>query len=185
MKTYKKNPVKTAVIVCITLIIGLVGGLQVCNLNHHDSNSSTTAIDYPDIWAEAPQNTLKDSWGAGNRECTSYAAYKIYKTHGLSVSGLWGDAKHWGDVARFHQVPVDQTPAMGSVMWLPDVGTVGHLMWIDKVERKGIFYEIHASDYNGSKKGSYNEEVLLIDTKPKEITPYFIHFEKVGDRDIR
>lgn len=184
MKTYKNNSVKTAVIVCIALIIGLIGGLQVCNFNHQDTKSST-ASDYPAIWAEAPQNTLKDSWGAGNRECTSYVAYKIYKTHGLNVSGLWGDAKNWGNAAKFHNVPVDQTPSAGSVMWLPDVSPVGHLMWIDKVERKGALYEVHASGYNGDSKGNYQEEIFMVNVTPNEITPYFIHFEQMGDRDIR
>lgn len=179
MKTYK-NILLSAVI----LLIGVAVGYIFCSSNVKQEVAKP-AIDYPSVWAEAPQNTLKDSWGAGNRECTSYVAYKIYKTHGLHVSGLWGDAKYWGDSAKSRGVPLTQTPAVGSVMWLPDVSAAGHLMWVDKVEQKGIFYEIHVSGYNGDSKGNYQQETLMIDVKPRDITPYFIHFEQVGNRDIR
>jgi septal ring factor EnvC (AmiA/AmiB activator) len=34
---------------------------------------------YPDVWANAGQDTLIDSWGMYNRECVSYTAFRVHQ----------------------------------------------------------------------------------------------------------
>ena len=108
---------------------------------------------YPDKWNDAPQDSTLDSWGMYNRECVSYAAWKVYQTYGsMPYWGGVGNANQWiGDAVRAG-IPTGTTPQVHSVaIW--HVGYYGHAMWVEKVDGDMIY----VSQYNYDLNGHYSE----------------------------
>ena len=101
--------------------------------------------DYP--WRTATTNAT-DSFGFTERQCVSYAAWRLYKAgHRISNSGgHWGNAYHWDDAARALGKRVTTTPKVGAIAqwnayekspWYTSygVGTIqaggyGHVAWV-------------------------------------------------------
>lgn len=86
----------------------------------------------------APTVYIADKWGFFQCECTSFVAYCLNVRNGFNFrndmygqdyTNKWGDAKHWGSVARLHNIAVDSTPTVGAVAWASS-GTYGHVAWV-------------------------------------------------------
>lgn len=111
---------------------------------------------YPAIWANAPQDSLVDSWGMYNRECVSYTAFKVANSgRYMPYWGGVGNAYEWPGNARRAGIPVDSTPRVGSVAYM-DIGYYGHVMYVEAVYGDG---RILVSQYNWS-PGAYSEMVI-------------------------
>jgi surface antigen len=108
---------------------------------------------YPAKWADAPQDSMLDSWGMYNRECVSYAAWKVYQTYGsMPYWGGVGNANQWPDDARRAGVATGTTPQANSVA-ISMAGYYGHAMWVEKVSGDMIY----VSQYNYDLRGDYSE----------------------------
>ena len=105
---------------------------------------------YPDVWANAAQDTLVDSWGLYNRECVSYTAWKVYST-GRYVPhfGGAGHANQWPSTTARYGIANGSTPKAGSVA-IQYVGVYGHAMYVEAVNGDGT---ITVSDYNNNMDG--------------------------------
>jgi CHAP domain len=151
---------------------------------HEKFAMSTRAIsgysDYPLAWGGDPKYLpAKDSfanvWGF-NRECVSFAAWKIYENnggtgapagneppadwaaHSINVDADWGNAGNWAAYAQAHGVTVNGTPTAGSIaQW--DAGgdggqfTVGHVALVAGVFPDG---SILLTQYNLREDGKYS-----------------------------
>jgi surface antigen len=108
---------------------------------------------YPATWADAPQDSMLDSWGMYNRECVSYAAWKVYQTYGyMPYWGGVGNANQWVGDAQRAGIPTGSTPRVHSVaIWMH--GYYGHAMWVEQVSGNMIY----VSQYNYSLNGQYSE----------------------------
>lgn len=107
---------------------------------------------YPAIWANAPQDSMVDNWGMYNRQCTSYAAFRVHQAYGnMPYWGGRGNAHQWDDNARAAGIPVGSTPKPGSVGVLHD-GGYGHVAWVDQVHSDGTITIDH---YNINWSGQY------------------------------
>jgi surface antigen len=122
---------------------------------------------YPGRWCNAGQDTLIDNWGMYNRECVSYAAFKV------AVSGrtmpYWGgrgNANQWPGNARAAGIPVDGSPRDGDIA-ISMAGPYGHAMYVEAVLGGG---KIHVSQYNYGNNGEYSEMTI------NAAGLYFIHF---------
>ncbi|PID31093.1 hypothetical protein CSA80_03090 [Candidatus Saccharibacteria bacterium] len=114
---------------------------------------STNRGGYPAAWNNARQDSLVDSWGMYNRECVSYAAWKVHQTYGnMPYWGGVGNANQWPRNARRAGIPTGRTPAVHSVA-ISLNGYYGHAMWVEKV--KGDM--IYVSQYNWDLRGHYSE----------------------------
>ena len=112
---------------------------------------------YPNAWAYAPQDSIVDNWGMYNRECVSYAAFRVSNSgHYMPYWGGRGDAYQWPGNARAAGIQVDSNPAVGSVaIWgIEDIGGVGHAAYVEKVYGNGT---IRVSQYNYGVAGTYSE----------------------------
>jgi peptidoglycan hydrolase CwlO-like protein len=134
---------------------------------------------YPNYLNNARQDSLIDPWGMYNRECVSYAAWKVQQTFGymphwggykpgidtpiLDAAGVYkpnggmvsGHAKYWIEQARHNGVPYGTTPKPHSVA-VRITGTYGHVAWVESVNGS----QIHISQYNaGAADGKYSEWV--------------------------
>lgn len=75
--------------------------------------AATTADDYP--WRTSA-GTSPDTWGFTQRQCVSFAAFRLAKHgHAISTSQGWGSALNWDETARRRGVTVTTTPRVGAV----------------------------------------------------------------------
>lgn len=107
---------------------------------------------YPAMWANAPMDSLVDTWGLYNRECVSYVAWKVaasgrYVPHFAGA----GHAYQWPDTTSRHGIPNGSTPKVGSAAIMYG-GPYGHVMYVEAVHGDGT---ITVSDYNLGVDGLY------------------------------
>lgn len=113
---------------------------------------------YPAYLNNAAKDALVDPWGMYNRECVSYAAWKVYQTYGnMPYWGGRGNANQWDDNAARAGIPYGSTPKVKSVaVW--HIGYYGHVAWVESVNSDGTF---NVSEYNRGGDGMYHERVNI------------------------
>lgn len=130
-------------------------------------SSGITNGGYPTLWANAPQDSMADSWGMYNRECVSYTAFKVYQSgRYMPYWGGRGNANRWPANARAAGIPVDGSPRAGDVA-ISMSGYYGHAMYVERVNGDGT---IRVSQYNYGIRGEYSEMTI------SSAGLYFIHF---------
>lgn len=77
-------------------------------------------------------------------ECVSYAGWKAYEAHGVSIG--WGNANNWDNAARSLGYAVDHNPAPSTIGQV-DGGAYGHVFWVESVNGDG---SINVTEYNNS-----------------------------------
>jgi surface antigen len=114
---------------------------------------------YPSAWANAPQDSMIDSWGMYNRECVSYTAFMVHQeflagqaSHDMPWWGGVGNANQWDDDARAAGIPVDTNPTVGSIA-ISNAGFYGHAMYVAAVSGNTIYVQ----QYNANLNGQYSE----------------------------
>lgn len=114
---------------------------------------------YPGVWANAPQDSMVDSWGMYNRECVSYTAFMVHQdylagknSYDMPWWGGIGNANQWDDNARAMGIPVDYNPTPGSIA-ISNSGYYGHAMYVAAVNGN----QIYVQQYNASWTGQYSE----------------------------
>lgn len=122
---------------------------------------------YPAQWADAPMDSLIDSWGNYNRESTSYAAFKVAASGRYVPYGL-GNPNQWPSKAVGLGIPVDTTPKVGDVA-ISTAGFYGHAMYVEELLPGG---GMRVSQYNMALTGEYSERTFT--TIPTNLQ--FIHF---------
>lgn len=137
------------------------------NVNFQDGGGG-----YPSVWANAPMDSIVDDWGMYNRECVSYAAFRVAASgRTMPYWGGRGNANQWDDNARASGIPVDSSPKAGDVaIW--NAGYYGHAMYVDAVYGDG---SILISEYNYDWSGRYSQRVVSAATVSGQ-SLVFIHF---------
>ncbi|HSX01331.1 MAG TPA: CHAP domain-containing protein [Candidatus Saccharimonas sp.] len=122
---------------------------------------------YPARWCNAGQDTIIDNWGMFNRECVSYAAFKVAVSgRRMPYWGGHGNANQWVDNARASGIPVSGTPRVGDVA-ISLAGPYGHAMYVESVLKDG---RVHVSQFNYGNRGEYSEMIIPASGL------YFLHF---------
>ncbi|MCL2280508.1 CHAP domain-containing protein [Candidatus Saccharibacteria bacterium] len=109
---------------------------------------------YPTYLYNARKDSLIDPWGMYNRECVSYAAWKVHQAYGnMPYWGGIGNANQWDDNAVRIGIPYGTTPKPKSVaVW--NAGRWGHVAWVESVNADGTF---NISEFNRNGDGEYYE----------------------------
>ncbi len=134
-----------------------------------------TGDDYPSNLKTAQLDSLTDPWAFFNRECTSFAAWRLNQQSGRT-SAPWaftnymagpnrtavhfGFAYQWDDAASSGGWPVNSTPAVGAVaQWNQNergqgfiAGPNGHVAIVEAVNPDG---SVTTEDYNALGTGFY------------------------------
>jgi surface antigen len=103
------------------------------------------------------QGTYGDPWGFALRNCTSFVAWRLRETNGMTDftsnldGGSFGDADNWDDNAKALGYLVDGVPAVGSVAQSDD-GHAGHVAWVESVGDGTVTVE----EYNLEIPGGYD-----------------------------
>lgn len=165
------------VIFSLFFILGMIG-----QFSSKSVEAAVLGDNYPAKWRNVPQDSTLDQWGMYNRECTSFAAYRLSSANGfeLSRNGMnWG-AQNWANNARQQGYRVDGTPAVGSIAYFaPNVsyaGPTGHVAWVAEVN--GNFVTIEEYNY-GSPAGTYHKRTLAVSG-----VSAFIHFKDIQNKPI-
>ena len=109
---------------------------------------------YPAYLNDARKDSLIDPWGMYNRECVSYAAWKVYQNYGnMPYWGGIGNANQWSGNAVRAGIPTGSTPKAGSVAAY-NSQPYGHVAWVESVNSDGT---INVSEYNRNSDGQYHE----------------------------
>ena len=127
------------------------------------------------------QDSVVDSWGYYNRECTSWAAWALHDRNGFEMPRAIGNgAGDWGTWASSHGYAVDTTPKTGSIAWWSygaiDNGvsdTYGHVAYVSAVNGSSVFIE----EYNYGFNGFYHTRTI---TPSSTQQVQFIHFKDAG-----
>ena len=116
------------------------------------ANGATCGGGYPAYLCNAAQDSLVDPWGMYNRECVSYAAFKVASTYGWPNYWTRGgnNANQWPGKADRYGIPRGSTPKVGSVAVMMS-GYYGHVAWVEEVHGNRIV----VSDYNSDMRGNY------------------------------
>jgi peptidoglycan DL-endopeptidase CwlO len=127
---------------------------------------------YPSYWADIPMDSTIDNWGMYNRECVSYAAFRVAASgRHMPYWGGRGNAIQWPGDARSDGIPVDGSPHAGDVAIWP-VGYYGHAMYVEAVDGGG---NILISEYNYDWSGRYSSRTVTSGTWHAQGFE-FIHF---------
>lgn len=113
--------------------------------------------DYPAVWRDAPIDSMFDTWRMYNRECTSFAAWRLSSRNGFEIP-FYNDAGNWGAEARARGYTVNTTPAVGAIAWW----SYGHLGWVESVNANGT---VTTEEYNwrtadGGHDGAYHRRTI-------------------------
>lgn len=125
-----------------------------------------------------------DPWNFYWGECVSFTAWKVRTTtRHQTFTNNWtgpngatahfGNAKEWEAAGRAVGIPVDTTPAAGSIA-VRRSGTAGHVAYVTKVHPDG---KIDVAEYNFSARHAYGTRANL-DWKNSGEFDVFIHFEQ-------
>ena len=127
-------------------------------------------------------DTGVDPWSFYWGECVSYTAWMVRTTTGHSAfvnnytlngrTAHFGNAQEWPAAARVVGIPVDTTPAVGSIA-VRMTGTWGHVAYVTKVHPNG---NIDVSEYNYASHHVYGVRTDL-DWRASGAFDQFIHFE--------
>lgn len=119
-------------------------------------SSGSSGGGYPDNLAYAPLDSIVDPWGMYNRECVSYAAWRVYHKNGyMPYWGGVGNARQWPGNADAAGISRGKMPKVGSVAVIYSVyagDPYGHVAWVESVE-SGM---VTVSQYNWGSPGSYS-----------------------------
>jgi surface antigen len=126
--------------------------------------------DYPAKWKNVPRDSLFDSWGEYNRECTSWVAWRLHG-HNQFEMPFHANANDWGAKAKALGYTVNMSPAVGSVAWW-DTSTRSHVAWVEAVNPNNT---VEIEEYNMGSTGKYDETTI-----PTSSVTGYIHFQDLA-----
>lgn len=127
---------------------------------------------YPSFWADIKLDSTSDDWGMFNRECVSYAAFRVASSgRHMPYWGGVGNASQWPGNARAAGIEVGGSPRRGDIAIWP-VGFYGHAMYVESVNSDG---SIIISEYNYDWTGRYSQRMITQSTIVSQGFQ-FIHF---------
>lgn len=130
------------------------------------SRSIAGTNDYPSQWMNSAQDAVVDNWGFYNRECTSFAAWRLHSRNGFDIPRAYGYANVWGTRAAGEGYTVNMTPALGAIAWWSN----GHVAWVEAVNGSNVTIE----EYNYDYAGHYHERIISANS----VSDY-IHFKDI------
>lgn len=104
--------------------------------------SGSPGDDYPAQWRNIPQDSVFDAWREYNRECTSFAAWRLSSRNGFNMP-FFDHAYRWGSRAAALGYAVNNTPALGAVAWAPSTprNSHGHVAWVADLQGSNVVIE--------------------------------------------
>ena len=137
-------------------------------------SAATTGDDYPAKWKNIPMDSVFDTWGEYNRECTSAVAWWLHERNGFEMP-FYADAGNWKADAQARGYSVTSTPAVGAVAW-----TTTHVAWVESVNSSAhtvTVEEYNEVDSNGD--GVYGDDGTYSQRTVASSSFQYIHFKDI------
>jgi surface antigen len=131
--------------------------------------------DYPSQWKNAAMDSMFDSWGEYNRECTSFVAWRLSSKNGYNMP-FYDNAMNWAADAKARGIMVDSSPALGSVAYKGN-----HVAWVESVstdKTKVTLEEYNEVDSNSN--GVYGDDGTYSERTVAANMFQYIHFKDLG-----
>ena len=115
-----------------------------------------------DTWSHAQSCGYGDDidpWGYCYRQCTSFAAWRLYSAGKTPPKG-YGNAENWDNAARAEGLSTGKTPKVGAIaVW---DGFEGHVAYVEEVMGGG---RVRISEYNAvpALQGKYSQRIIYSD----------------------
>ena len=110
--------------------------------------------DYPAQWRNVQQDSVIDSWREYNRECTSFAAWRLHSREHFEMP-FHDNANGWGADARARGYTVNSSPTVGSIAWTT-AGYNGHVAYVETISGSTVTIEDYNSNFKGTWAVHYN-----------------------------
>ena len=155
------------------------------------ATAAGTGDDYPSYLKAGPIDSIIDPWNFYNRNCTSFAAWRLNQQAGRTtapwaftnnMTGPNGTAVHFGNAIEWRAAAtsggwsVNNTPAVGAVAWWgSSIGTLGHVAIVSAVNPDG---STNVEEYNWGSAGTFH-------TRTNVRAEAYLHIfdQGGGDRD--
>jgi peptidoglycan DL-endopeptidase CwlO len=114
---------------------------------HAQARLVTTGYPYAASCPAAGERDDVDRWKMNTCNCTSYAAWALWR-NGYRIDWFVAgsmDAWNWPNVARRHGIPSGPKPRVGAVAVWPEWGRFGHVAVVTAVHANGSF---DVAEYN-------------------------------------
>jgi surface antigen len=167
MSTPKRRPgrfVARILVAAFAAIFGITGAIVFAPAAYAGTN------DYPSKWKDKPRDSMFDSWGEYNRECTSFAAWRLHSRNGFDMP-FHANANYWGAKAKALGYTVDHNPAVGSIAYW-NTSSHKHVAWVEQVNPNST---VEIEQYNVGETGKYSEATIAT----SDPTGY-IHFKDLA-----
>jgi surface antigen len=138
------------------------------------TNAYASNDDYPSQWKNAAMDSMFDSWGEYNRECTSFVAWRLSSKNGYSMP-FHDNAMNWAADAKTRGIMVDSSPALGSVAYKGN-----HVAWVESVstdKTKVTLEEYNEVDSNSN--GVYGDDGTYSERTVAANMYQYIHFKDI------
>lgn len=146
-----------------------------------------SACGAPGLTTHGYQTVADRSWWSmyAGSNCTNYAAFVESRVYGVPTPRLLlGDAYQWPARAAEIDVPVDQTPTVGSVAaWgadAPGMGGYGHVAVVEAIGPGGGYIDVSQSGMGAAADGYTWERVYRSGSSWESWPSSFIHFAGSG-----
>jgi surface antigen len=118
-------------------------------------------------------------WGFYDRQCTSFAAWRVRHNRGHDNftnyyrGAHFGNANTWDEAARQIGLRVDQTPNFGDIA-VSNAGSAGHVAFVARVNADGSFL---VEEYNWATPRGYGKRTVNVGPNHGQFS-HFITFPK-------
>jgi surface antigen len=147
------------------------GGYPYSTATCSDATTVHDSITYcaGDNWT-GPDGLYDQNYGGyGYRNCTDWVAYRLATSNGYTMPHAIGNASAWGPYFSSRGVPVNTTPAVGSIAWEPGGN---HVAYVESVGSGTVTI----SEYNEGYYGNTTDGDGLYDTRTVAASTFeYIH----------
>jgi surface antigen len=149
LKRRPRRPVARILTALLVVTFGVTGAIVFAPAAYAGTN------DYPTKWKDKPRDSMFDDWGEYNRECTSFAAWRLHSRNGFEMP-FHANANDWGAKAKALGYTVNSTPSVGSIAYW-DTATRSHVAWVEQVNPNAT---VEIEQYNIGETGKYSEATI-------------------------
>ena len=167
----------TPIAMILALFLGGTAAITITTARPaHADTGTVIGDDYPAKWAApTPMDSVLDTWGEYNRECTSFVAWRLSSQNGFTMP-FHDNATGWINDAKAKNYTVDGNPAVGAV-----AATSTHVAWVAVVSTDKTKVTVEEYDeVDSNHDGIYGDDGTYSSRTVAASTFQYIHFKDLS-----
>lgn len=128
-----------------------------------------------------PKNSYWGQYKNSVGNCTDYVAYRLSRNGASNfLKPGEGSARYWKGLAEAARIPVNRTPAVGSVAWFQPgqrgISSAGHIAYVEKVANGGKTIYLSESHFPAPEYGfSGGSRRIIVKSGDRYWPSFFLH----------